>query len=153
MPKLNPDRNITRANHANSKGGFMVRFFRKGKVYQAYFSDHKFGGEKKALAAARKHRDEVEPKHKLLNPLERAKITPSHNTSGTVGIRTVQREMTKKNKKYTFEFVVASWSVAGERHTKAFGVDKYGREKAWNLAVKARAEGIRKMAKEAHLIP
>ena len=149
MAKPNPDRHITRANYANSTGGYMVRFFRKGKSYQAYFSDGKHGGQKKALAAARLHRDEMEPKYKTLNPVERAKILPSHNTSGTVGVRWVDKVIVKGKKTYKFKFAIASWSVEGARHSCAFSVDKYGKEEAWKMAVKARAAGLKDLAKAA----
>lgn len=152
MAKKDQDRHITRANYFDAKGnpaasGYMVRFQRRGKSYQAYFGDSKYGGQKKALAAARVHRDEMEPKFRTLTPLERAKILTASNTSGTVGVRWVEKTMTKGKKKYNFTFASASWSVGGARKSKSFSVDKYGKDKAWDLAVKARAAGLREMAK------
>lgn len=152
MAKLNPDRHITRASHYDSKGnsipsGYMVRFTRRGKHYQAYFSDSRNGGQKKALAVARKHRDEMEPKFKLLNPIERANVKMSTNTSGTVGVRWATKTIKKAKKTYVFEFAVASWTGAEGRQTKSYSVDKYGKEQAWKLAVKARKAGLAALAK------
>jgi hypothetical protein len=152
MPKLNPDRHITRANHLDANGnpasgGYMVRFFRRGKSYQAYFSDVKFGTQKKALKAAREHRDEMEPKYRTLSPLERAKMMTANNTSGTVGVRWVSKTIAKGDKKYSFTFATASWSIKGERKTRAFSVDKYGKEEAWKMAVKARQAGLKEIAR------
>jgi hypothetical protein len=151
MAKPNPDRNITRANHFGSDGqpitgGYMVRFNRRGKSHQAYFSDSKHGSKKKALLAARQHRDEVEPKYRLITPLERAKLVTAANTSGTVGVRWTTRTIKKGKQTYTFSFATASWSIEGQRKSRAFSEQKYGKDKAWAMAVKARQAGLKAMS-------
>jgi len=152
MPKANPLRHITRTSHYDKQGnaipsGYMVRFSRRGKHHQAYFSDSRFGGQKKALEAAKAHRDVTEPKFRALTSVERANIKMASNTSGTVGIRWSKKVMKKGKKTYTFEFAVAAWSGVGGRHTRSFSVEKYGKEQAWKLAVKARKAGLAELAK------
>ena len=154
MPKLDPDRHITRANYLRTNGepaasGYMVRFIRRGKRYQNYFGDSAHGGAKKALIAARKHRDEIEPTIRTYTPAELAKRLSAKNTSGTAGVRWAERVITKNKKKYTFHFAVASWSVAGQRKSKAFSAGKYGEDKAWELATKARKAGLKEAVKAA----
>lgn len=152
MAKAKNHRHITRTSHYDKEGhavpsGYMVRFSRRGKHHQAYFSDSRYGSQKKALEAAITHRDEMEPKYRLMTSVERANIQMSTNTSGTVGVRWSTKVMTKGEKTYTFEFAVAAWTGVGGRHTKTFSVEKYGKEQAWKLAVKARKNGIAELAK------
>jgi hypothetical protein len=152
MAKANPNRHISRTSHYNAAriavpSGYLVRFSRRGKHHQAYFSDNRFGGPKKALAAARAHRDEMESKFRLLTPVERANVLMSTNTSGTVGIRWTKKTVSKGSKKYTFEFAVASWSTPAGRLTRSFSAEKYGRDEAWKLAIKARKSGLAQLAK------
>ncbi len=152
MPKAKSLQHITRSYYYDSAGnpvpnGYMVRFSRRGKRYQAFFSDGRYGGQKKALEAAKAHRDEMEPKMRPLTPVERANVKLASNTSGTVGVRWSKKVILKGKKKYTFEFAIASWSGVGGRHSKSFSADKYGREQAWKMAVKARKAGLAELAK------
>lgn len=150
-PKINPNRNITRAVVYDTDGkpkssGWMVRFNRRGKSYQAFFGDSKHGGEKKSLAAARLDRDSKESKFKPLSAAERYSKPSSRNTSGTVGVRWTNRVVKKGKKKYEFTFAIATWSPApGERRTATFSADKYGKEQAWKLASEARRKGLLEM--------
>ncbi len=151
MAKPDPDRHITRANYLDvngkpASGGFMVRFQRRGKNHQSYFGDLRYGGKKHALAAARAHRDQIEPKFRTLTPVERAKLLTASNTSGTVGVRWVTKEIVRGDKKYSFLFACAAWSINGKRRSKSFSTEKYGKEKAWDLALKARKAGLKEMA-------
>lgn len=152
MAKANPHRHITRTSHYDAEGnaipsGYMVRFSRRGKHYQAYFSDKRYGGAKKALEAAKANRDQMEPKLRTLTPVERANVKMSTNTSGTVGVRWANKVVDTGKKKYFFEFAVASWSGPGGRQTKSFSVEKFGKEQAWKLALKARKAGLAELSK------
>ena len=148
MAKPNQNKNISRAetfgeNGKLKSGGWLVRFVRSGKGYQAYFGDSKHGGQRKALQAARAHRDEVAPKFMLKAPSTRS-VTPStRNTSGVVGVRWLTRRVKKGKKTYEFTFATAEWNPEpGVRKTAAFSAAKHGEKKAWELACEARRKGL-----------
>ena len=49
-------RGISRIDQpAKRTHGFFVRLTRRGKTYSAFFTDQRYGGKKRALAAAQKH--------------------------------------------------------------------------------------------------
>lgn len=89
------ERNIkridTRPDAAKQTHGFQVWFSRSGKVYSKMFSDAKWGGRKRALDAARAHRDELE---KNLPPSQVGRFAFESfalNTSGHIGISLRER--------------------------------------------------------------
>lgn len=148
MPKPNPNKNISRAQTFGDDGklktgGWLVRFVRAGKSYQAYFGDSKHGGQRKALQAARAHRDEMAPKYAQKAPSSRA-VTPSaRNSSGVVGVRWLTRKVKKGKKAYEFVFATAEWNPEpGVRKTAAFSAAKHGKKVAWEKACEARRKGL-----------
>ncbi len=91
-PRTNPlsEQNIkridTRPGSPKQTHGFQVYICRQGKVFTKHFSDRAMGGQKKALKAARAHRDELLAK---LPPQELIRVSHTRNarnTSGHVGI-------------------------------------------------------------------
>ena len=141
-----PNRNITRID-THSTHGYQLRFQRRGNVVDKFYSDGSHGGKTKALAAARKHRDELEKKHKPYSRKEIAKIRSEKNTSGVVGVRLAEEKSVSGEWEYTYYFWVAQWSPKpGVRKTKRFSVSKYGDEEAYKMAVAARQKGVRDMA-------
>ncbi|TWT76249.1 AP2 domain protein [Planctomycetes bacterium CA13] len=142
---MSANRNITRIDRDNS-GGFLVRVMRKGKKTSKFFSDSENGGKRKALIAAKAFRDELETKMKGYSAKELSKIMRSNNTSGVVGVRLVEEVDTRWPSQPTYLYWVAQWSPEkGVRRTKRFSVEKYGDEKAYELAVKARKRGVAAM--------
>ena len=95
MARKNPRRNIARINMTGvtgtNYGGWEVRFSRKGNKVAKFFSDTKYGGKRAALAAAKECRDELELEHKKYTVEELAKRPSKRNTSGTVGVRLINR--------------------------------------------------------------
>jgi len=148
MAKPNQNKNISRAetfgeNGKLKSGGWLVRFVRAGKSYQAYFGDSKHGGQRKALQAARLHRDEMAPKYSQKAPSTRAVNPSARNSSGVVGVRWLTRRVKKGKKTYEFIFATAEWNPEpGVRKTAAFSAAKHGEKKAWELACEARRKGI-----------
>lgn len=143
---MNANRNITRIDRETTGGGFLVRITRKGKLTSQYFSDGEYGGKRKALVAAKAHRDELEKSKKGYTAKQLAKKTRSNNTSGTVGVRLVTESDPRWPSEPEYQYWVAQWSPKkGVRKTKRFSVDKYGSDEAYRLAVKARKKGVASM--------
>ena len=154
MPAIDPNRNITRAAQAatderSAYGGYMVRFMRNGIPHQTFFGDAKYGSKRRALKAARIARDEQEQRLGPTAPIDYLKLATRRsvrNTSKIVGVRWSEKTIEKNGNEYHYTFATAAWTVdprTGKRGTKAFSVDKYGKRTAWDLAIAARAKGLR----------
>ncbi|MEM9364806.1 MAG: AP2/ERF family transcription factor [Planctomycetota bacterium] len=142
---MNKDRNITRIDRQTS-GGYLVRITRKGKLHSEFFKDSDCGGKRKALVAARSHRDKMEQKLASYSPKQLSKKVRANNSSGTPGVRYVEDTDPRWPSQPTYGYYVAQWSPKkGVRRTKRFSVAKYGKEKAFQLAVRARNRGVNSM--------
>jgi hypothetical protein len=146
MAKKSPNRNIIRLDRETHGGGYLLRMTRKGELCTAYFTDKAYGGKAKALVAARKERDQWEETWKGFSAQELAKKARANNSSGTVGVRLVTEKDPRWPSQPEYEYWVAQWSPAkGVRKSKRFSVKKYGKKKAYELAVKARKQGVASM--------
>lgn len=142
---MKANRNITRIQRATT-GGFLVRLTRRGKLHTEYFPDEKYGGKRKSLVAAKKHRDALEQRWKGFTSKQLSKKVRSNNTSGTPGVRLVSETDPRWPSEPEYEYYIAQWSPSkGVRKTKRFSVKKYGKKKALELAVKARNRGVNSM--------
>lgn len=143
---INKNRNITRIEGA-STFGYEVRLMRQGQKWCRLFSDNVCGGKRKALAAAREYRDHLleETQHMKLSRKEVASRKSRRNTSGTVGVRLVTEYDDRASQGY-YEYYEAQWCPSpGVRRKRRFSVSKYGKRKAKQLAVEARAQGVEEM--------
>ncbi|MEM6910714.1 MAG: AP2 domain-containing protein [Verrucomicrobiota bacterium] len=151
MARPKKDRNITRIDSTVAEGkqeahGYEVRIVRRGQSVHRFFADKKAGGKRKALEAARSFRDGAEAKLKPMSRKEKANLLTSKNTSGVPGVRWTEKTIAKGKKTYAYWFAVATWSPQkGVRKTASFSCDKYGEQKAWDMAVKARKAGVKAM--------
>ncbi|QDS95998.1 AP2 domain protein [Roseimaritima multifibrata] len=142
---MHANRNITRIDRVHS-GGYLVRVMRRKKLHSQFFSDLDYGGKRKALAAAREHRDDLESRLKSFSAKKLAQQTRSNNTSGIAGVRLVEETDHRWASKPTYKYWVAQWSPSkGVRKTKRYSVEKYGNDEAYRLAVKARKKGVASM--------
>ncbi len=145
------NRNISRIDISPGVGlagthGYEVRVMRRGKSFHKFFGDNAFGGKRKALAAAREYRDELVAQHPPRSLKEVAKRKSSRNSSGTVGIRLSEEVDRRGPNELVYQYWVAQWSPKpGVRRTRRFSVNKYGDEKAYRMALRARQKGIREM--------
>jgi hypothetical protein len=145
---MNADRNITRIDRSTG-GGYLVRVTRRGKLYREYFRDDAHDGKKKALIAARKHRDQLETSKTGFTRQQIAKKDRANNTSGVTGVRLVEETDFRWDSKPVYRYWVAQWSPKkGVRRTRRFSIDKYGYDEAYRLAVKARNAGVAGMVKQ-----
>lgn len=153
MAKQNPNRNISRIDFKNAagelaSGGWEVRIQRRGKRVEKFFADNGFGGRGKALAAAKKFRDEKLNAMRGYTTQELAKRPSKRNTSGTVGVRRHTQVDVRGEWQYEYAFWVAQWTGKdGKRHTRSFSVNRYGEDKALKMAAKARSDGLNAAAK------
>ncbi len=136
MPTKTVAKGITRFDLENRRG-YMVRIARSGNRVHQYFSDSKYGGKRKALAAAKAaYADLLEE----MGPAEnstRDKLT-SRNTTGVVGVHVAYSQ---DNRYPGCEYYAhcASWVTEDGRREKAsFAWNKYGQEEALELAILAR---------------
>jgi hypothetical protein len=138
-------RNLTRIVVGGQKG-WQVKINRRGERHEPYFSDSVYGGKQQALAAAMKARDKLDKKCRPFTRLERAQRVTRRTKSGVPGVRllTVHRKVGRRQRVY--QFAIASWCPRpGQIKRRAFSVSKYGKRKAWELAVAARQQGLRSM--------
>lgn len=125
--------------------GFFLRAFRHGQIFSGFFSDKKYGGRARALAAAQEQR------LKLLKivglPLRKsrrlnAQIVRRRGRSGIYGVRRVINRKVRPWRKYW----VAAWSPKlGVVRKRQFSIRKFGEEGARQLAIRARRAGLRSM--------
>ncbi|MEQ8954150.1 MAG: AP2/ERF family transcription factor [Gammaproteobacteria bacterium] len=117
-----------------------VRIKYDGKSFQQSFPYKQYGGKAKAIAAAKKKRD-IEGKkiygvHWPYAKYSPRKISPL-NSSGEIGV-----SFSEKDNSW-----VATWQEgAGARRKQKnayFSVNKYGKRKAKELAVKARRSAVK----------
>ena len=125
--------------------GFFVRVQRRGKICSGFFTDLRYGGKAKALAAAELFRDElvkVAGPSALNDRKAWAQIPRRPGASKIVGVQKVVDRRTAKPQIYWR----ATWSpVPGVVQKKLFSVSKWGARKAKELAIKARRAGVRSM--------
>ncbi len=142
---MKKNRNISRVD-TGSTHGFQVRMMRRGYVTEKFFSDSIFGGKRKALAAARELRDELEAESPRYSRKQVARFKSPRNTSGIVGVRLATEVVKSLPSKPVYKYWVAQWSPEpGVRRTRRFSINKYGNDKAYKLAVAARNKGVREM--------
>ena len=126
------ERGIYRINYPSHKG---IRVYLKFRdtIYQKVFS--LAGGERKALAQARRWRKEklreIQNLPEAANPLKKMQ---SNNTSGIIGVR---RGRTAWNDVWS-----ATWTEKGRQFHRSFSVEKFGEEEAFRRACRTRSHRI-----------
>ncbi len=138
-------KNIKRIDSTKTHG-WQVHERRGGVLKTKLFSDRLHGGKKKALEAAKAHRDELlESMAKLAKPLWKIKRTPRTNT-GHLGVSLT--EYTNKSGKKRKVITVTARETLGKAVNRKFSVDKLGYEQAVKKAVSWRNKVLRERAKE-----
>lgn len=115
----------------------MVRIMRQNVKYQKNFSKKKYGGWRKATAAAREWRDEqlaiLPPKSKGM-----ANKMTERNTSGAVGVTLAHTVVKRKDGDFTYWRWKAKWPGCKNRGGIGWSVQRFGVEDAFALAVLSR---------------
>ena len=144
------NRNISRIDIEKGRTGthgWEVRITRRGKHVAKYFSDKDYGGKRASLGAAKSFRDDQIEKLRPYTRLELVKRAEIR--SGNVpGVRLRENVVEKNGWQYTYQTWEASWTPAegGRRIKRQFSINKYGDEKAYKLAVRARKDALREIA-------
>ena len=139
----NNNRNISRIESGATQG-FQVRITRQGRQWCKLFSDSVWGGQRKALKAAREYREELLEDLSHLVPTRREICDKNRGRSSTriAGVRLVRETDASALKGY-YEYYLAEWCPEpGVRRKRQFSVLKYGKRKAKQLAVAARKAGV-----------
>jgi len=117
-----------------------VKIIRSGNSFHRTFSDAKYGGRKKALAAAIKSRDTEIKKRPAKSSYEAAKQLKKTNASGLVGVRRGSKTVRRGRKSWTYPAWIATGTpVSGEASkTQYFLVSTFGSSGAAKRAAIAR---------------
>lgn len=148
MARKNPRRNISRIEISNADtdktyGGWQVRFQRRGVKTDKFFSDIGYGGKRAALQAAKELRDSLEASTAKLTVAEKSTEPSIRNRSGIVGVRMHQQKDRRGDTEYQYWYWIAQWTDGrGRRRTRSFSVHRHGEEEAFQMAVKARKQGL-----------
>ncbi len=118
--------------------GYMVRVSRQGVKHHQFFSDSKFGGKRKAQAAAlAKHQELCDT---LPAPSTSKDRLTARNQTGIVGVY-VATSFDSQGRQH--DSYCACWTDSdGIRRKVSFPVKKYGKKKAKELACLARQKQI-----------
>ena len=148
MARKNPRRNISRSETKSRSGkvygGWQVRMQRRGQQVTKYFADNQFGGQRKALSAAKQYRDGLEKMGRKFSVGELARNPSVRNRSGVVGVRRHKQVDQRGDYEFHYWFWVAQWTDGhGRRKTRSFAVGVFGEDEAFRLAKEARREGVR----------
>lgn len=115
----------------------MARIMRQGKMYQKNFSKKKYGGWRKATAAAAEWRDE---QLKILPPradTNEGKMT-DRNTSGAVGVTLARTKMERGKRAYEYWSWKVNWPDCENRGGLGWSIRTHGIDDAFALAVISR---------------
>lgn len=124
-----------------------VSLRRRGTMHVKNFPDMKWGGKSKALAKAKKHRDEVVRKNPPISRQEFSAIRRRNNQTGVVGVYRFASGYRLKNGKMRYcWYWEANWpTTPGESETARFSVNKFGERGAFDRARAARRKGFKQV--------
>jgi hypothetical protein len=111
--------------------GWYVFLRRYGRRYSAVFTDRGHGGRKRALAAAKAHRDRLVRELNPMTKREFAMIRRSTNTSGIPGVRRIEKAS-------GYAYWTATTELPTGRLHRTFSVNLLGEEVARQRAIEER---------------
>ena len=128
----------------NCTHAWRISLSRNGRRFVRNFTDRKHGDGQQALHAARIYRDQILRENPPISRKEFCSIRRSNNKSGTTGVCSYSKRYERRdgsiNEKWYWE---ASWpNRVGESTRKLFSVDRYGEEKARQMAIRTRQEAL-----------
>ena len=122
-----------------STHGWQVRLQRRGVKYAKYFADRRHGGSEGSYEAALAWRDRL-LEHLADEESVRICRRSVRNSSGVVG---VCRVAVKAGNGCNYFFWQATWSPeAGVRRCVKFSIQRHGEQRAFEMAVNARSQGV-----------
>ncbi|HYX07369.1 MAG TPA: hypothetical protein VE912_11605 [Bacteroidales bacterium] len=139
-------------SRVDSKGthGWYVRVYKNGKTYSKLYSDNKYGGKERALKIAKKARKMAEQAMKSIPTKRTRRLVKSdrRNKTGVIGVNRTK----KRNRSGTVsEYYQVTWSPKpGTTKNKQWSINKYGEDKAFQLACDFRHQVMRNIHGERY---
>jgi len=126
--------------------GFQVRINKNKRRYTRLFSDRKCGGQKEAFEQAVAYREklvvevddmpEKAPRHRLIRD----------NKSESPGVVGITRKYRRNSRGMRYDEYIVSWNPEpGERCGRSYSIEKYGEDRAFELACKLRFEKMKEI--------
>jgi hypothetical protein len=117
-----------------------ARFQRKGKEHFKRFYDHLEGGTEAALKNAQVWRDSMLDQVEAMTKAELVEIRYKNNTSGNAGVFLVTRYQKREDGTFSKHVCWEARTPHGMKPSRcrSFGIEKYGYDEAYILAVAAR---------------
>ena len=125
-----------------------VSLRRQNKLLVKNFPDKTYGGKRKALLAAKAHRDQVIDQYPPTTRQQFCNAPRRHNTSGIPGVyRYAKRYKLKDGCIKEIWYWEAHWPAKkpGDFGKATFSIQRYGEKQAKALAVAAREAGVQKL--------
>ncbi len=124
-----------------------VSLCRHGKRYVKNFPDKKYGGKRKALVLAKRHRDELLVKLPPITRKEFCLIRRSNNNSGITGVcKYAKQYQLRDGEVRKYWYWEANWpDEQGRGASLSFSVKEYGDAVARLMAIRAREKGLKRV--------
>jgi hypothetical protein len=131
-------------NEDKSTHAWVVSLQRNKRITIKMFSDSVWGGNDKALAAARQWRDQqTQPADEYAHEIWRRNRLRTNNSSGLVGIGRYERPLRPDGKPGGDAFWLASWiDENGRQRKRKYSVKRWGEEAARQRAIEEREREV-----------
>ena len=139
---------IYRIDSAKSRThSWLVTVQRRGRIYHQHFADLLYGGKRKALDAAKLYRDSLVVNLRPLTRLEVCQIKKKNNRSGVSGVTRIDAIEQSRGRSHRRQYWLAQWPIGGGRaNMKKFSVQRYGERGAFQQALRARQQALKRLA-------
>ena len=140
---------IYRIDHELSKThSWLVTVQRRGRVYHRHFTDTVYRGKRDALDAAKAYRDNLVACLRPLTRQERCRIRKKNNRSGVSGVTRIDVSEKSRGRSYRKRYWLAQWPIGGGKaRMKKFSITRYGEREAFQWALRARQEALKRLAR------
>jgi hypothetical protein len=142
---------IYRIDSAKSRThSWFVTVQRRGRIYHQHFADLVYGGKRKALDASTVYRDGLLASHRPFTRPERCRIKKKNNRSGVSGVTKIDVWEQHRGRRYHRRYWLAQWPIGnGKAKMKKFSITRYGERGAFQRALGARREALKRLARIA----
>ncbi len=134
-------------DEAHRTHAWRVSLSRRGERFVKNFPDQKWGGKRKALAAAKDCRDQFIQGNPPLSRREFCSIIRSNNKTGITGVYRFSKSFKLKNGQIRESWYwEASWPIGKSRQSHiTFSVNELGERRAKQLAIAARRRALEEL--------
>ena len=137
---------ISRIDSHNTHGWF-VRIYRNGETISKLFSDNRYDGADAALKAALNYKERLAAKYPP--PLTGSFRTRPQKNNNTTGVAGVSETFMRSRSGEKIPCFTVSWRPRPNvSRTKKFSIIKYGRERAFEMAIAFRKKKEAEMLKD-----